>query len=95
MVANYFSLDASSSISAQAQTAHALSPGALKGQFEQPNNERRPGEKYTIFHSRDLFGTVPEEYEKLVKRGSDLIGVPEDYINGLVEKFERRKLWKK
>ncbi|KAJ4478198.1 hypothetical protein J3R30DRAFT_3289949 [Lentinula aciculospora] len=54
-----------------------------------------PGEKYTIFHSRDVFGSVPEEYGMLVKRGSNLVGIPEDYIDSLVEKYERRNVWKK
>ncbi|KAJ3989701.1 hypothetical protein F5890DRAFT_1570321 [Lentinula detonsa] len=59
------------------------------------NTFMAPGEKHTIFHSRDVFGSVPTEYEMLVRRGSNLVGIPEDYIDGLVEKYERRKLWKK
>ncbi|KIK68049.1 hypothetical protein GYMLUDRAFT_36871 [Collybiopsis luxurians FD-317 M1] len=93
MVANHFPLGDSSANASMLPT-HVTSVRSLRGQSE-PSGQRRPGEKYTIFHSRDIFGTVPEGYKLLVKRGSDLIGISEDYIDGLVEKFERRNLWKK
>ncbi|KAE9389637.1 hypothetical protein BT96DRAFT_866263, partial [Gymnopus androsaceus JB14] len=55
----------------------------------------RPGEKYSIYHSRDALGSVPDEYEMVIKRGSELVQIPPEYLHGLVEKYERRKLWKK
>lgn len=55
----------------------------------------RPGEGYKIYHSRDVFGSVPGEYETLVTRGAGLLQIPPEYLEGLVEKFERRKLYRK
>jgi hypothetical protein len=48
-----------------------------------------------MYNSRDIFGSAAKEYEIIVQRGSDLVGVPKDYIDGVVEKFEHRKLWRK
>ncbi|KAJ3970560.1 hypothetical protein EV361DRAFT_915329 [Lentinula raphanica] len=100
MLANYFppSLGSSKAMntiigenSPSAKNALRRGP-AVQG----PSNTiMAPGEKHTIFHARDIFGGLPEEYEMVVKRGSSVVGVPEEYINELVEKYERRKLWKK
>ncbi|KAJ3856373.1 hypothetical protein EV368DRAFT_32543 [Lentinula lateritia] len=99
MLANYFPLNLGPSIAQNSITGECSPP--LSAPLRRPpvqgpsNTFMMPGEKYTIFHSRDIFGSVPEEYEMLVRRGSNLVGIPEDYIDSLVEKYERRKLWQK
>lgn len=52
----------------------------------------RPGEFYTIYHSVDVFGTSAEEYEKVVSRAARCVAVTENFINRVVEKYERRVL---
>ncbi|KAL0070682.1 hypothetical protein AAF712_001903 [Marasmius tenuissimus] len=56
----------------------------------------RPGESYTIHHSRDVTGTMNEEMELVVRRGAQWVGISEDYLCGVVEKYERRfaRWWK-
>ncbi|KAJ4481643.1 hypothetical protein C8J55DRAFT_535845 [Lentinula edodes] len=97
MLANYFPLNLGPSIVITGEGSPSLSAPLRRGPPVQgPSNTfMMPGEEYTIFHSRDIFGSVPEEYEMLVRRGSNLVGIPEDYIDSLVEKYERRKLWQK
>lgn len=48
------------------------------------------GESYTIFNARDVFGTLPEEYELVISRAARWAGVPGEYLSGVIEKFERR-----
>lgn len=50
----------------------------------------RPGEGYRIYHSRDVMGTLPEDYEMVLARGARWTGVEEEYLGGVVEKYERR-----
>ncbi|KAJ3869410.1 hypothetical protein EV359DRAFT_30132 [Lentinula novae-zelandiae] len=100
MLANYFPLNLGPSIAKNSITGECSpslsAPLRRRPPVQGPSNTfMMPGEKYTIFHSRDIFGSVPEEYEMLVRRGSNLVGIPEDYIDSLVEKYERRKLWQK
>lgn len=56
----------------------------------------RPAESYVIYHARDIFGSVPEEMEVVIERGSSWTGVSDDYLGGVIEKFERRMVrwWK-
>ncbi|KAK1236484.1 hypothetical protein PQX77_000261 [Marasmius sp. AFHP31] len=56
----------------------------------------RPGESYTVHHSRDVTGTMNEEMELVVRRGAQWVGISEDYLCGVVEKYERRlaRWWK-
>ncbi|KAJ4001064.1 hypothetical protein F5050DRAFT_1561410 [Lentinula boryana] len=100
MLANYFPLNLDPSNAKNIFTGEyspsVKAPLRRGPPVQGPSNTfMAPGEKHTIFHSRDVFGSVPKEYEMLVRRGSNLVGIPEDYIDGLVEKYERRKLWKK
>jgi len=52
--------------------------------------ELRPGERYRIYNSRDLFGTLPGDYEVVMERGSRWVGVSVDFLGGVVETYERR-----
>jgi len=59
-------------------------------------NDLSPGERYRIYHSDDILGYVPEEYQLVVGRAARWTGVDEEYMYSVVEKFERRFLrwWK-
>jgi RNA polymerase I-specific transcription initiation factor RRN7 len=50
----------------------------------------QPGESYTIYHSRDVLGNLPEEQALIVTRSAKWVGVSEDYLCEVVERFERR-----
>jgi RNA polymerase I-specific transcription initiation factor RRN7 len=49
-----------------------------------------PGESYTIFNARDILGTLPEEYGLVISRAARWVGVSDEYLSGVIEKFERR-----
>ncbi|KAI0375615.1 hypothetical protein BV20DRAFT_933153 [Pilatotrama ljubarskyi] len=50
----------------------------------------RPGQNYPIYNTQDILGTVPEDLELVVRRAARWAGVEEDYVLGVVERFERR-----
>ncbi|KAG2141777.1 uncharacterized protein EDB93DRAFT_1089085 [Suillus bovinus] len=50
----------------------------------------QPGESYTIYHSRDVLGNLPEKQALIITRSAKWVGVSEDYLCGVVERFERR-----
>jgi hypothetical protein len=50
----------------------------------------RPGESYSIYDSRDILGTLPEEYEMVLERAARWVGVSESYLCQVIEMFERR-----
>lgn len=52
----------------------------------------RPGQNYPIYNTQDILGTVPEDLELVVVRAARWAGVDEDYVLGVVERFERRVL---
>ncbi|KAF9076732.1 hypothetical protein BDP27DRAFT_1283456 [Rhodocollybia butyracea] len=92
MFANYFPLDLTPEHSPEKSVSQRRPMAQGPSSVMTP---RRPGEKYTMYNPRDIFGSAAKEYEIIVQRGSDLVGVPKDYIDGVVEKFEHRKLWRK
>lgn len=49
-----------------------------------------PGKLYTIYSTSDVLGSLPADYETVVRRAALWAGVDEDYICGVVERFERR-----
>ncbi|KAG2348989.1 hypothetical protein BDR05DRAFT_902854 [Suillus weaverae] len=53
-------------------------------------NVLQPGESYTIYHSRDVLGNLPEEQALIITRSAKWVGVSDDYLCGVVERFERR-----
>lgn len=52
----------------------------------------RPGQNYPIYNTQDILGTVSEDLELVVARAARWAGVDEDYVLGVVERFERRVL---
>jgi RNA polymerase I-specific transcription initiation factor RRN7 len=54
------------------------------------------GEGYRIYHSDDILGYVPEEYQVVVKRAARWAGVDEEIVYAVIERFEMRFLrwWK-
>lgn len=50
----------------------------------------QPGESYTIYHSRDVLGNLPEEQALIITRSAKWVGVSDDYLCEVVERFERR-----
>ncbi|TRM67736.1 hypothetical protein BD626DRAFT_479667 [Schizophyllum amplum] len=53
-------------------------------------SEARPGEQYPVYNARDVLGTLPGPLGLVVARGAQWVGVPETYVGGVVEKYERR-----
>ena len=55
----------------------------------------RPGELYTIFSAHDVLGTVPDACATVAKRAAEWVGINEDDLWVVVERFERRlaRLW--
>lgn len=56
----------------------------------EPGDDLQPGESYTIYHSRDVLGNLPEEQALIITRSAKWVGVSDDYLCGVVERFERR-----
>ena len=54
------------------------------------STDLHPGQSYRIYHSSDILGTLPEEYEFLVRRVAKWTGVDEGYVCSVVERYERR-----
>ncbi|KAG7096862.1 hypothetical protein E1B28_004270 [Marasmius oreades] len=56
----------------------------------------RPGQSYVIYHARDSLGMMSEEMEIVTTRGARWVGVSEDLLCGVVERYERRlvRWWK-
>jgi len=50
----------------------------------------QPAESYTVYHSRDVLGNLPEEQALIITRSAKWVGVSDDYLCGVVERFERR-----
>lgn len=50
----------------------------------------RPGQVYTIYNSQDVLGSIPDQYEVILSRAARHIGVGDDYLSGVTEKYERR-----
>jgi RNA polymerase I-specific transcription initiation factor RRN7 len=53
-------------------------------------NVLQPGESYTINHSRDVLGNLPEDQALIITRSAKWVGVSDDYLCRVVERFERR-----
>lgn len=50
----------------------------------------RPAENYTIWNSRDVFGTLADDYAAVLGRAAKWIRIGEAYLSGVVELYERR-----
>lgn len=49
----------------------------------------RPGEEHAVWNSRDVLGTLPEEYRIVLDRGARWVGVEAEYLGGVIEQHER------
>lgn len=47
----------------------------------------RAGEEYKIWNSRDVDGTLPDDYLSVLSRGEEMVGMR---VGGVLEAFERR-----
>lgn len=54
------------------------------------SSELRSGQSFLIYSSQDILGALPDDYAKLVQRASRWTGVDDNYILGVVERYERR-----
>ncbi|OJT03792.1 RNA polymerase I-specific transcription initiation factor rrn7 [Trametes pubescens] len=72
--------------------ADADYPGMNANTIDDSADALRPGQKYPVYNTQDILGTVPEDLELVVARAASWAGVDEDYILGVVERFERRVL---
>lgn len=54
------------------------------------STELRPGHAYAIYHTQDVLGALPEDYEVVVRRAARWAGVEEEYVCGVVERYEHR-----
>ena len=58
--------------------------------LRETSTDLHPGQAYVIHHSQDILGALPKDYELLIARASEWTGVSQDYICGVVERYERR-----
>ena len=49
-----------------------------------------PGEKIESYDAQDMTGTLPKDYEVVLKAGAEVIGVKAYDVGIVVELFERR-----
>lgn len=50
----------------------------------------RPGQEYKIWNARDVLGALPGEYALVVDRAAGWAGVPREYMEGVIEMYEKR-----
>ncbi|KAH9943461.1 uncharacterized protein BXZ73DRAFT_40601 [Epithele typhae] len=77
----------------EAQPRQPYVPNAVPS--EDPSEvPRKPGEQYTIYHTQDILGTLPEDLELVVSSAARWAGVDVLYVSGVVERVERRfEIW--
>ncbi|THH19848.1 hypothetical protein EW146_g1408 [Bondarzewia mesenterica] len=85
----YFPLSAKETVS-ERTNAEKGRMAASRATVPVDDAELEPGEEYTIYNSRDVLGTVPDAYDAVMERASRWTGVPEEYLCGVTEKYERR-----
>lgn len=54
------------------------------------SSDLRPGQSFLIYNSQDILGALPADLEKIIQRASKWTGVDENYLCGVVERYERR-----
>lgn len=59
-------------------------------QMDEDSTALRPGEAYTIYQTQDLLGSLSEDLETITRHAASWAGVDEDYISGVVERYEHR-----
>ncbi|EJF61215.1 hypothetical protein DICSQDRAFT_61315 [Dichomitus squalens LYAD-421 SS1] len=60
--------------------------------IDEGDNHLRPGEQYAIYSTQDLLGSFPADMELVFSRAAKWAGVDDNYVSGVVERFERRVL---
>ncbi|KAH9062691.1 hypothetical protein EDB87DRAFT_1673690 [Lactarius vividus] len=63
---------------------HAMARGVAD------SGKHEPGEGYAIYRSRDSLGIIPEEYQMVISHGAKWIGVDEEMLLKVSERYERR-----
>ena len=58
--------------------------------FDEESDALKSGERYTIYNTQDILGSLPEDLDLIISRAARWAGVDEGYISGVVERFERR-----
>ncbi|KAI0268248.1 hypothetical protein BC834DRAFT_952535 [Gloeopeniophorella convolvens] len=49
-----------------------------------------PGQAYAIYRTRDVLGSLPDEYEMVIGHGAGWVGVEAEMVLSVVERYERR-----
>ncbi|KAF7793654.1 hypothetical protein EIP86_004769 [Pleurotus ostreatoroseus] len=66
-------------------------PKPLSAQHpHETSTELRPGQAYAIYNTQDVLGALPADLERVVRRAARWAGVEEEYVCGVVERYERR-----
>ncbi len=94
MIRDYFPLTRHSSTPDEGVRSEVFEdslPDAMSAvRIHENSSNLGPGNAYAIYHTQDVLGSLPEDYEKIVNRAATWAGVEEDYVCGVVERFERR-----
>ena len=64
--------------------------GLAAAEMAEGTQALRPGEEYRIWNAGDVFGAVPRDYAAVLERGARWVGVSEEYLEGVVSKYEKR-----
>ncbi|KAJ7590937.1 hypothetical protein C8J56DRAFT_1163014 [Mycena floridula] len=97
LIGNYFPLKLGDK--SRAGQKQEQQPRQLAGNFEQSSDEAdllRTGGSISIYNSRDVLGTLPEEMEKVLAFGAKWTGTEPEFLSGVVEAYEKRltRWWK-
>ena len=65
-------------------------PRAIEGWNEDATPGWRPGQVYSVYNTQDVLGSIPDQYAGVLCRAARLVGVGDDYLSGVIEKYERR-----
>lgn len=63
---------------------HAMAGGTAE------SGKHEPGQAYTIYRSRDSLGAIPEEYQMVISHGAKWLGIDEEILLKVSERYERR-----
>ncbi|KAL1694517.1 hypothetical protein GGG16DRAFT_47033 [Schizophyllum commune] len=89
-LAEFFPLEKREALTAGKPDRRAEGRVLHAGRVSHEGKDSRPGEHYPVFNARDVLGTLPQPLGLVVARGARWVGVPEAYVGGVVEKYERR-----
>lgn len=96
---DYFPLEEGHGSRVTMEAGHDRTRGALRAAVavEEGFEVLRPGEEHGVWNSRDVLGTLPEEYRIVLDRGARWVGVEAEYLGGVIEQHERgaARWWKR